>query len=54
LRRALAGRVALVFRRAAVDPAQAFAFLALAALEYERMRAELIPRCVLPHRALAA
>ncbi len=54
LRRTLAGRVTLVFRRAAVDPAQAFAYLALAALEYERLRAELVPRALLPHRALAA
>jgi hypothetical protein len=54
LRRALAGRVTLLMRRAAVDPAQAFAFVTLGALEYERLRAELVPRCALPRRALAA
>jgi hypothetical protein len=54
LRRALAGRLLLIFRRAPVDPAQAFAYLALAALEYERLRGELVPRRALPQRALAA
>ncbi len=54
LRRALAGRVMLLFRRAGVDPAQAFAYLTLAALDYERLRAELVPRALLPQRTLAA
>ena len=54
LRRALAGRVMLLYRRAGVDPAQAFAYLTLAALDYERLRAELVPRALLPQRTLAA
>lgn len=54
LRRGLAARVVLLFRRAGVDPAQAFAFLALAALDYERLRGELVPRALLPQRPLAA
>lgn len=54
LRRGLAARALLLFRRAGVDPAQAFAFLALAALDYERLRGELVPRALLPQRTLAA
>lgn len=54
LRRGLAARVILLFRRAGVDPAQAFAFLTLAALDYERLRGELVPRALLPQRTLAA
>lgn len=54
LRRGLAARVILLFRRAGVDPAQAFAFLTLAALDYERLRGELVPRALLPRRPLAA
>lgn len=54
LRRGLAGRVILLFRRAGVDPAQAFAWLTLAALDCERLRAELVPRALLPRRTLAA
>lgn len=54
LRRGLAARVVLLFRRAGVDPAQAFAFLALTALDYERLRGELVPRSLLPQRTLAA
>jgi hypothetical protein len=54
LRRGLAGRVMLVYRRAGVDPAQAFAYLTLTALDGERLRAELVPRALLPQRTLAA
>lgn len=54
LRRGLAARVILLFRRAGDDPAQAFAFLTLAALDYERLRGELVPRALLPQRTLAA
>lgn len=53
LRRALHARAALLFRRAALTPAVAFAYLALAALEYERVRGELLRRCVFPAQPLA-
>ncbi|MCC7215325.1 MAG: hypothetical protein IT517_01040 [Burkholderiales bacterium] len=53
LRRALHARVALLFRRAALEPAAAFVYLALAALEYERVRGELMRRCVFPAQPLA-
>ena len=54
LRRALHARLVLQLRRAPVDPAVAFIFLALAALDYERLRAELVRRRVFPRRTLAA
>src|SRR5512144_2342732 len=44
LRRALQARLVLVFRRATLDPAAAFVFLAIAALDLERLRAELVRR----------
>lgn len=44
LRRAFATRAALLFRRAALQPAAAFAFLALSALDLERLRGELARR----------
>ena len=44
LRRALGARLTLLLRRAPVEPVGAFAFLALSALEYERLRAELVSR----------
>ena len=53
LRRALHARVTLLFRRAALTPAVAFAYLTLAALEYERVRGELLRRCVFPAQPLA-
>lgn len=53
LRRTLHARVALLFRRAALEPAAAFVYLALAALEYERVRGELLRRCVFPAQPLA-
>lgn len=53
-RRALQARVTSLFHRAGVDPAAAFIHLALRALEYERLRGELLMRCAFPHRRLAA
>lgn len=54
LRGALHARIALLFRRAALEPGTAFVYLALAALEYERVRGELLRRCVFPAQPLAA
>jgi hypothetical protein len=54
LRRALQARLSVLFRRAALDPAAAFVFLALSALEYERIRGELLRRRVFPAHPLAA
>lgn len=53
LRRALQARLSLVFRRAMVNPAAAFAFLGLAALDLERLRGELLRRAVFPGLPLA-
>jgi hypothetical protein len=47
-RRALAARLSLLFRRAALDPAAAFIFLALSALDAERLRGELLLRAIFP------
>lgn len=54
LRRALAGSLALLFRRATLDPAAAFIFLALCALDLERLRGELLRRAIFPGFGLAA
>jgi hypothetical protein len=48
LRRALQAELVLLFRRAMLDPAAAFAFLALAALDLERLRGELLRRAAFP------
>ena len=48
LRRALEARLALLFRRAMLDPAAAFIFLALTALDLERLRGELVRRAAFP------
>jgi hypothetical protein len=48
-RAALRARLALLWRRAALDPAAAFIHLALAALDLERLRAELLRRILFPH-----
>jgi hypothetical protein len=53
LRRALHARLIALFRRAALDPAAAFAFLAVAAIDQERLRGELIRRVLFPGRRLA-
>jgi hypothetical protein len=54
LRRALQLRVASLFRRAMLDPTAAFAFLALTALDIERLRGELVRRAAFPRSPLAA
>ena len=48
LRGALRARLALLFRRAALQPAAAFVDLALCALDLERLRAELLRRLLFP------
>ena len=54
LRRRLDDTLAALFRRAGFSPAAAFAFLAIALLDLERLRGELLRRAVFPNRALAA
>jgi hypothetical protein len=54
LRRALQWRLASLFRRAVLDPAAAFVFLALSALDVERLRGELVRRAAFPRSPLAA
>jgi hypothetical protein len=46
LRRALVARLELLFRRAVESPAVAFIFLALSALDLERLRGELVRRAI--------
>ena len=53
LRRALQARLSLLFRRAIVDPSAAFIFLALAALDLERLRGEILRRVIFPGVSLA-
>jgi hypothetical protein len=53
LRRALQLRLASLFRRAVLDPAAAFVFLALSALDVERLRGELVRRAAFPRAPLA-
>jgi len=48
LRRALQARLALLMRRAALEPAAAFIHLALCALDGERLRGELLGRVLFP------
>ena len=48
LRRTLQERLALLFRRAVIDPAAAFIFLALSALDLERLRGEILRRVIFP------
>jgi len=54
LRRTLQARLTTLFRRAMLDPAAAFAFLALFALDIERLRGELVWRAAFPRSLLAA
>ncbi len=54
LRRTLQARLTLLFRRAMIDPAAAFIFLALAALDLERLRGEILRRVIFPGMPLAA
>lgn len=53
LRRALHARLTQLFRRATLEPASAFIFLALSALDCERLRGELLRRVVFPRLPLA-
>jgi len=53
LRRALHARLSQLFRRATLEPAAAFIFLALSALDCERLRGELLRRVVFPQLPLA-
>jgi hypothetical protein len=48
LRRALQARLTLLFRRAVLDPAAAFVFVAQIGLDLERLRAELLRRAAFP------
>jgi hypothetical protein len=54
LRSDLRARLAALRRRVMLEPAEAFVHLALAALEWERLRGELVRRAAFPHRSLAA
>lgn len=51
LRGALGTRLRHLFHRRLLEPAEAFVFLALAALELERLRAELVGRALFPEEA---
>jgi hypothetical protein len=51
LRRALEARLVLLFRRAMLDPAAAFIYLVLTALDLERLRGELVRRAAFPGMA---
>jgi len=53
-RRVLHARLVALLRRHPVEPLSAFAFLALQALELERLRAEIIGRAAFPQRVLHA
>ena len=53
-RRDLQRRLVILFRRALADSAAAFVFLALCALDLERLRGELLRRAAFPRVALAA
>lgn len=53
LRRALHARLSRLFRRATLDPAAAFIFLALSALDFERLRGEILRRVAFPRLPLA-
>ena len=48
LRRALQKRLAMLLRRTVVEPMTAFIYLALSALEFERLRGELLRRVAFP------
>jgi len=54
LLRGLADSGLHLFRRAALEPAAAFIFLALSALDLERLRGELLRRAIFPSLSLAA
>jgi hypothetical protein len=54
LRRLLAARLELLFRRAAFTPAAGLCYLALAALDFLRLRGEIMRRAALPRLGEAA
>ncbi len=54
LRRALAARLTLLFRRSMLEPAAVFAYLALIALDLERLRGEFLRRAAFPKVSLVA
>lgn len=54
LRRSLAARLEALFRRAALTPAAGFCYLALAALDFLRLRGEIARRAALPRLERAA
>ncbi|MBK8863677.1 MAG: hypothetical protein IPN37_06575 [Betaproteobacteria bacterium] len=53
LRRQLQSRLVLLLRRTLVEPLTAFVYLALSALECERLRGELVRRAAFPRGGLA-
>lgn len=53
-RRALQARLVALWRRHPVEPVAVFAHLALQAIEFERLRAEVIGRAAFAHRVLHA
>jgi hypothetical protein len=54
LRRALRARLATLLRRCVAEPMAAFVFLALTALDAERLRGELVRRAAFPARGVTA
>jgi hypothetical protein len=54
LRRLLATRLEMLFRRAALTPAAGLCYLALAALDFLRLRGEIVRRAALPRLGEAA
>jgi hypothetical protein len=53
LRRQLQSRLVLLLRRTLVEPVTAFVYLALSALECERLRGELVRRAAFPRSGVA-
>ncbi len=53
LRRSLQARLSLLLRRATLEPAAAFIHVALCALDFERLRGELLGRALFPHGGVA-
>lgn len=54
LRRALQARLLVLFRKSMLEPAAAFIFLSLCALDFERLRGELLRRAAFPRLRLAS
>lgn len=53
-RQKAAARLPLLYRRSVLEPSAAFVFLALSALDMERLRGELLRRALFPHLRMAA